>query len=41
MVEKKLFLLRHAKSSWNNLELDDHERELSERGAYSLSLIHI
>lgn len=39
MVEKKLFLLRHAKSSWNNLELDDHERELSERGVYSCQVM--
>ena len=39
MVEKKLFLLRHAKSSWKNLELDDHERPLSERGIFSCKVM--
>ena len=29
---KKLFLLRHAKSSWNHPELDDFERPLNQRG---------
>ena len=29
---KKLFLLRHAKSSWSNPELDDFERPLNKRG---------
>lgn len=29
---KKLLLLRHAKSSWDDPDLDDHERPLSERG---------
>jgi phosphohistidine phosphatase len=29
---KTLHLLRHAKSSWKQVELDDHERPLSERG---------
>ena len=28
----KIFLVRHAKSSWNNINLDDHERPLSKRG---------
>ena len=27
-----LLLLRHAKSSWDNLDLDDHSRPLSKRG---------
>jgi phosphohistidine phosphatase len=27
-----LLVLRHAKSSWNHPELDDHERPLNERG---------
>ena len=29
---KTLLVLRHAKSSWNDPELDDHERPLNERG---------
>lgn len=29
---KKLFLIRHAKSDWTNLELKDIERYLNERG---------
>ncbi|MGO8916480.1 MAG: SixA phosphatase family protein [Stellaceae bacterium] len=29
---KTLHLLRHAKSSWKDLALDDHERPLSKRG---------
>lgn len=29
---KKLVLLRHAKSDWNNVELSDFERPLNERG---------
>jgi phosphohistidine phosphatase len=29
---KTLHLLRHAKSSWKQAELDDHERPLSKRG---------
>jgi phosphohistidine phosphatase len=29
---KTLLVLRHAKSSWNHPELDDHERPLNERG---------
>ena len=29
---KTLLLLRHAKSSWNNPALDDHERPLNKRG---------
>jgi phosphohistidine phosphatase len=29
---KRLFLLRHAKSSWNHPELRDFERTLNERG---------
>ena len=28
----KIFLVRHAKSSWNKINLDDHERPLSKRG---------
>ncbi len=29
---KTLFLLRHAKSSWSHLALDDHDRPLKKRG---------
>jgi phosphohistidine phosphatase len=29
---KTLFLIRHAKSSWNDSTLDDHERPLNQRG---------
>ena len=29
---KKLFLVRHAKSSWDNPEMDDFNRPLNERG---------
>jgi len=29
---KTLYLIRHAKSSWNNSDLDDHERPLLEKG---------
>jgi phosphohistidine phosphatase len=31
-----LSLLRHAKSSWTNPELDDHDRPLAKRGAKAL-----
>jgi len=29
---KKLFLIRHAKSSWANIDLDDFDRPLNSRG---------
>jgi phosphohistidine phosphatase len=29
---KKLYLIRHAKSSWGNLNMDDFDRPLNERG---------
>jgi phosphohistidine phosphatase len=29
---KKLYLVRHAKSSWDNLDTDDFDRPLNERG---------
>ena len=29
---KKLLLLRHAKSDWNDFTLEDHERPLNDRG---------
>lgn len=31
-MKKRLTLLRHAKSSWNNPELDDRDRPLNKRG---------
>ena len=34
---KTLHLLRHAKSSWEQVGLDDHERPLSERGRAAAS----
>ncbi|UTW55293.1 histidine phosphatase family protein [Kordiimonas sp. SCSIO 12610] len=29
---KKLYLMRHAKSDWDDFTLDDHDRPLNERG---------
>ncbi|SVD45796.1 uncharacterized protein METZ01_LOCUS398650, partial [marine metagenome] len=29
---KTLLILRHAKSSWNNLDLPDYDRPLNKRG---------
>ena len=36
---KKLILLRHAKSSWDNPSLEDINRPLSPRGVYSAKLM--
>jgi phosphohistidine phosphatase len=36
---KTLHLLRHAKSSWNDPALDDHERPLSKRGREAAKMI--
>src|SRR5258705_12063562 len=36
---KQLFLLRHAKSSWSESELVDHDRPLAPRGRCALKLI--
>jgi len=36
---KILYLLRHAKSSWNNPKLDDFERPLNKRGHYDAPLM--
>ena len=36
---KTLFILRHAKSDWDNRELTDFERPLNERGLKSAPLI--
>jgi phosphohistidine phosphatase len=35
-VDRRLFVLRHAKSSWNHSGLADHERPLSGRGLEAL-----
>ncbi len=36
---KKLFLLRHAKSSWDNAGLSDFERPLNDRGLKTAPLV--
>src|SRR6266576_2330919 len=36
---KRLFLLRHAKSSWDDAELADHDRPLAPRGRRAAKLI--
>lgn len=36
---KKIILLRHAKSSWSNSSLDDHDRPLNKRGKAAAPLI--
>jgi phosphohistidine phosphatase len=36
---KRLFLLRHAKSSWQDPELDDHDRPLAPRGRRAAKLM--
>ncbi len=36
---KKLYLLRHAKSSWDDPDLDDFDRPLNERGEKDAPLI--
>lgn len=36
---KRLFILRHAKSSWDAKGLDDHERPLNGRGRHAAALM--
>ena len=36
---KRLFLLRHAKSSWDDPGLDDHERPLAPRGRRAVDVL--
>ncbi len=36
---KKLYLIRHAKSSWNDLNLDDFDRPLNKRGKHDAKLM--
>jgi len=39
MPHKRLFVLRHAKSSWEEPGLDDHERPLAPRGRRAVKLL--
>jgi phosphohistidine phosphatase len=39
MDMKQLFLLRHAKSSWDDLNLDDFDRPLNDRGKKAAPLM--
>jgi phosphohistidine phosphatase len=39
-AEKQLFVLRHAKSSWDDPVLDDHERPLAPRGVRTVKLLN-
>jgi phosphohistidine phosphatase len=39
VAAKTLFLLRHAKSSWKDPGLDDHERPLAKRGRRAAKLL--
>jgi phosphohistidine phosphatase len=36
---KRLFILRHAKSSWDDLGLDDHDRPLAPRGQKAVTAL--
>jgi phosphohistidine phosphatase len=38
-MKKQLFLLRHAKSSWKDLSLPDHDRPLNKRGRKAAAAI--
>jgi phosphohistidine phosphatase len=37
---RQLFVLRHAKSSWDDPGLDDHDRPLAPRGQRAVKLLH-
>ena len=39
MNEKILFLVRHAKSSWKDPALSDHDRPLNQRGKQNAPLM--
>jgi phosphohistidine phosphatase len=39
MPTKQLFVLRHAKSSWDDPGLDDHERPLAPRGRRAVEVL--
>jgi phosphohistidine phosphatase len=36
---KRLFILRHAKSSWDDPDLDDHDRPLAPRGRRAVAVL--
>jgi phosphohistidine phosphatase len=36
---KRLFVLRHAKSSWDDPGLDDHDRPLAPRGRHAVAVL--
>ena len=38
-MSRRLYLVRHAKSSWKQVELDDHDRPLSGRGRRASDLL--
>jgi phosphohistidine phosphatase len=38
-MQRQLFVLRHAKSSWDDPGLDDHERPLAPRGRRAVKLV--
>jgi phosphohistidine phosphatase len=38
-AEKQLFLLRHAKSSWDDPLLEDHDRPLAARGVRAVRMV--
>jgi phosphohistidine phosphatase len=38
-MQRQLFVLRHAKSSWDDPGLDDHERPLAPRGRRAIKLL--
>jgi phosphohistidine phosphatase len=39
-ARKRLFVLRHAKSSWDDPGLDDHDRPLAPRGRRAAKALH-
>jgi len=39
MSQKQLFVLRHAKSSWDDPGLDDHDRPLAPRGRRAVKIL--
>jgi phosphohistidine phosphatase len=38
-MQRQLFVLRHAKSSWDDPGLEDHERPLAPRGRHAVKLL--
>jgi phosphohistidine phosphatase len=40
METKQLFVLRHAKSSWDDPRLPDHDRPLAPRGRKAVAVLH-